>query len=389
MKKKVLHFVRKKSQLKASFIQNQILNHIDFEPVVIFHQSIAKGVYDGGFAAEVGQDIRVVDLGDDETLFEINFFRFCKRLSFRQSKKLRKLVHEIKPDIMHFHYGTDAGIYLNALKNIHVPKVVSFYGYDCFSFPKKCFGAGRLYLKKNVFRNISIALAMSPEMKKDLINLDCPPDKVTVHYHGVPSDLLEVQKTCNPKKTIIILMLSYIDPVKGHIFVLKSLKKLIEQGVLHFKLRIVGTGHYEDQIRHFVSLHKLHPYVEFVGPVNYLSTDYYHEFGNADIFLHPSVMTKDDKEGIPGSLVEAMFAGLPLIATYHGGIPFIIQDNKTGLLVKEWDVDNLAFRIKSFIDNKVLRTRLGHSARNYAVKNLDLHNREMELENIYKRLLRN
>ena len=90
--KKVLHFVRKKSQLKASFIQNQIVIHNDFEPVVIFRQDVLKEAYDGGFAQEIASDIKVIDLGDDETLFEKTLFRFGKQLSLRQCKKLRKLV---------------------------------------------------------------------------------------------------------------------------------------------------------------------------------------------------------------------------------------------------------------------------------------------------------
>jgi len=388
MKRKVFHFIRKKFQLNSSFIQNQILNHINFEPVIIFRQSSTQKDCNCNFVMKTGENIKIIDLGKDETLFENNLFHFCKRLSFRQSKKLRKLVQEIKPDIMHFHYGTDAGIYLEALKNSTLPKMVSFYGYDCFSFPKKFFGLGRIYLKKRVFQHSSIIIAMSPEMKKDLLNLGCPPDKIVIHYHGVPSNLLTIKKANNQKETITILMLSYIDPVKGHIFVLKSLSSLIKQGVLHFKLRIVGTGHYAHQIKRFVSLYRLDQHVEFVGQVKYLSAEYFKEFDNADIFLHPSVTTKNDKEGIPGSLVEAMLASLPPITTYHGGIPYIIQNKKTGLLVKEWDVNNLTIAIKSLIINTNLRHQLGIAARSYAKKNLTLHNKEIELENIYNSFLK-
>lgn len=389
MKQKVLHFVRKKSQLKASFIQNQIMNHIDFEPVVIFRQGVPKGSYDGGFAQDIASDIKVIDLGVDESFFEKQLFRLGKQLSFRQCEKLRKLVQEIQPDIMHFHYGTDAGIYLTALKRIDIPKVVSFYGYDCFSFPKKYFGAGRLYLKRKVFENISVALAMSPEMKQDLLNLGCHSAKIAVHYHGVPANLTHIQKTDTTEKRSTILMLSYLDPVKGHIFALKALKTIVEQGEFEFKLRIVGTGHYEKQIRQFVSSHQLNTYVDFVGPVKYLSSAYFQEFSSADMFLHPSVTTREDKEGIPGSLVEAMFAGLPVISTNHGGIPFVIQDKKTGLLVEEWDVENLACAIKSLMDNRKLRSQIGDQARKYAESNLDLKTRELALEKIYVELLGN
>jgi len=61
-------------------------------PVVIFRQGVPKGSYDGGFAQEIASDIKVMDLGDDETFFEKNLFRFGKQLSLRQCRKLRKLV---------------------------------------------------------------------------------------------------------------------------------------------------------------------------------------------------------------------------------------------------------------------------------------------------------
>ncbi|EMS77668.1 glycosyl transferase group 1 [Desulfotignum phosphitoxidans DSM 13687] len=230
---------------------------------------------------------------------------------------------------------------------------------------------------------------MSPEMKQDLLNLGCLPAKIAVHYHGVPGNLIHIQKTDTTQKLCTILMLSYLDPVKGHLFALKALKAIAKQGVSEFKLRIVGAGHYEKQIKQFVSAHQLNPYVDFVGPVKYLSPAYFQEFSNADIFLHPSVKTKDDKEGIPGSLVEAMFAGLPVISTIHGGIPFVIQDKKTGLLVEEWDVENLACAIKALMDNRWLRNQIGNQARKYAESNLDLKIRELALEKIYNELIGN
>jgi len=65
-----------------------------------------------------------------------------------------------------------------------------------------------------------------------------------------------------------------------------------------------------------------------------------------------------DKEGIPGTIIEAMSCGLPIVSTYHAGIPYVIENNKTGLLVKEWDLDALGTAIKSTIDSQALRKKL-------------------------------
>jgi len=387
VKRKVLHFVRKRPQLKASFIQNQILNHIDFEPVVIFRQSIAKSNYEGGFAAEVGQDIRVVDLGDDETLFEKTLFRFCKRLSFRQGKKLRMLVKEIKPDIMHFHYGTDAGIYLQALKSLNIPKVVSFYGYECSGFLKRFLGFGKQYLKSMVYKYADLVLAMSPDMYKDIKAAGCPENKIKVHYYGTDVQRFVQSTVDKPDSDCRLLIISGLTPQKGHIFLLKAFQKAFEVNK-NISLTIVGDGQLHQEIRRQVLELNLAPSVRLPGAVVYGSQEHKDYFLSHDVFVHPSVTdVNGDKEGIPGAIIEAMAARLPVIATFHAGIPYVIEDEKTGFLVQEWDVDDLTQSILRMAESKVLRERLGTEAQKYALANLNLMKKEEDLERIYSGLL--
>lgn len=389
MKKIVLHFVRKRSQLKASFIQNQILNHIKFKPVVVFRQNIGKGGYDGGFAADVGRGIKAIDLGEDETLFEKILFRFCKRLSFRQSQKLRNLAKEINPDVMHFHYGTDAGIYLQALKNTNIPKVVSFYGYDCSSFSKRFFGFGKQLLKSMVYNYADIIFAMSPDMYNDIKATGCPEDKIQIHYHGADVKKFVQSPAERQDGYCRFLIISGLEPQKGHIFLLKAFKKAIEVNK-NISLTIVGDGQLQQDIKRHVHELNLAPSVRLPGAVVYASQKHKDYFLSHDVFVHPSVTgANGDKEGIPGALVESMAAGLPVISTYHAGIPYVIKDEKTGLLVQEWDVNSLTESILKMAESKDLRARLGKEAQKYALANLDLLKKEEELEGIYTSLLSN
>ena len=389
MKKRVLHFVRKRSQLKASFIQNQILNHINFDPVVIFRQSMPKGDYDGGFADEVSQDIRVIDLGDDETLFEKNLFRFCKRLSLKQGEKLRMLVQEIKPNIMHFHYGTDAGIYLQALKNINIPKVVSFYGYECSGFPKRFFGFGKQYLNSMVYKYADLVLAMSPDMAKDIEETGCPKNKIQVHYYGTDVQRFFQSPVDKQDSDCCFLIISGLAPQKGHLFLLKAFKKAFEINQ-NISLTIVGDGQLQQDIHRQVLELKLAPFIKLPGAVFYGSQEHKDYFFSHDVFIHPSVTdVNGDKEGIPGAIVEAMAAGLPVIATYHAGIPYVIEAERNGLLVQEWDVDDLTQSILRMAESKDLRERLGTAAQKYALANLNLIKKEEDLERIYTSLLSN
>ena len=110
---------------------------------------------------------------------------------------------------------------------------------------------------------------------------------------------------------------------------------------------------------------------------------------DADVFIHPSVTASNGaKEGIPGSIVEAMASGLPVISTFHAGIPYVIKNEDTGILVDEWDIEALSKSILKMADAN-LRKDLGLRAQEYAAKNLDVEEKGKDLENIYRSLIKN
>lgn len=387
MTKNVLHLVRKKSQLRTPFINYQICSNKEFKSLVTFRKSINK-VKNGGEFDELDLiKIKQLDLSQDETKWEKLLYETMKCLSQKQIKKISDFVEKERIDICHFHYGTDCGVYYPLLKHLKTPSVVSFYGYDCFSFPKKLWGIGNKYLNDRVFRDITMVFAMSPEMKKDLVKIGCPEEKIIVHYHGIPAKtFLNQQRDYNrEKKEFDLLIVSYLDPVKGHLFIFRALQKLVLERHANIRLKIIGQGFYEPVLKNFVKESKLQDHVDFLGFMS--GARLQAELENADGFIHPSVITKNDKEGIPGAIVEAMFSGLPVIATYHGGIPYIIENNKSGILVNEWDTDALAAAMVRLSEDPKLREKLGTAAQKKALAELDLSKKEEELERIYDSLI--
>jgi colanic acid/amylovoran biosynthesis glycosyltransferase len=381
---RVLHFIRKKSQLKASFIKNQIENHINFKPYVIFYQTIRDKENDGGFANEVNNGIELIDLGSDTTIYEEILFRVFKRISKRKQSKLIDSIITINPDALHFHYGTDAGIYLHVLKKINIPKFVSFYGYECSSFPKRFFGFGRIWLNIMVYRYVDNVFAMSPDMKTDIIRTGCPEDKVIVHYYG--SDVCRFKRYHNYYRNsqVRFLIISGLVPQKGHLFLLEAFKKAYIHD-RNIRLTIIGDGPLKEKMLGFIAENQLNDLVTIPGPVVYGSEEHIQALDSHDVFIHPSVTdVNGDKEGIPGSIVEAMAAGLPIISTYHAGIPHIIETNKTGILVLEYDINLLSVAILQMAQSVKLREHIGIAGQEYALKNLDIRKKEMELEAFYK-----
>ena len=84
-------------------------------------------------------------------------------------------------------------------------------------------------------------------------------------------------------------------------------------------------------------------------------------YGN-DILVAPSVTDRiGDQEGIPVTLMEAMATGMPVISTRHSGIPELVRDGETGILVDEADVDGLTDAIETLSVDAALRSGMGRN----------------------------
>jgi colanic acid/amylovoran biosynthesis glycosyltransferase len=98
---------------------------------------------------------------------------------------------------------------------------------------------------------------------------------------------------------------------------------------------------------------------------------------DCDCLALPSVTAADgDQEGIPVTLMEAMACGLPVVSTYHSGIPELVTDGETGLLVPERDVAALAGAIERLMTEEGLARRLADRARRFVAAefNADIQN---------------
>ncbi|MBD3316696.1 MAG: glycosyltransferase [Chitinivibrionales bacterium] len=131
---------------------------------------------------------------------------------------------------------------------------------------------------------------------------------------------------------VIIGNIARLSPEKGHEDLLRALPRVIEF-YPNAKLRIVGGGPYEHYLKELCGRLKLERSVHFVGH----KEDVAHELRQMTLFVHPS-----RSEGMGIAIVEAMMSGLPVIATNNGGIPEVITDGETGILVPPKDPMRLA-----------------------------------------------
>ncbi|MDD5680516.1 MAG: glycosyltransferase [Candidatus Omnitrophica bacterium] len=211
-------------------------------------------------------------------------------------------------------------------------------------------------------------------------------EKIKVIYNGLEPDKRERKENKDELRRKIgispaeylVLSVGNLRPVKGYSFVFDAVKMLKERGK-NVKLLIVGGGNYKRNLEAEAADKGIRDNVVFSGEREDVS-DF---LSMADTFVMASLW-----EGLPNSLLEAMQAGLPVIATKVGGIPEVICHNENGLLVSPKDGKALADAIESMIKDEALGTRLAQSARSYVKEKFDIRKTVAETEKLYEELLK-
>ncbi|MCS6922926.1 MAG: glycosyltransferase, partial [Fimbriimonadales bacterium] len=144
------------------------------------------------------------------------------------------------------------------------------------------------------------------------------------------------------------------------------------------RLLLVGEGELQPQMEQLVRDLGLAEQIRFLG----VRSDIPELLNASDIFVLPSRW-----EGNPMSVMEAMAAGLPVVATAVGGVPELVENGASGLLVPSDDVAALAQALQTLVDNPSLRATMGHKARQVAQERFDARAMTRAYESLYESIL--
>lgn len=263
--------------------------------------------------------------------------------------RLYKLFKQERPDIIHTHryimpYAMIAAILSKVPVKIHTIHNVAEYET----------GARQRKINKLFYKYFNIVpISISPIVKRTVEReYKLSSNQVPMIYNGI--DLSK----CIPKKDykvqdnkLRILHIGRFSEQKNHIGLIESFK-VVNDLAPNTELKLIGTGKLENQIKDKVKELGLENSVEFLG----LKSDVYTYLHQADIFVLPSHW-----EGMPITLIEALSSGLPIVASNVGGIPDIIIDNKTGVIV-DVNKKEIAEGILKLVNSSELREKLGRAA---------------------------
>lgn len=186
------------------------------------------------------------------------------------------------------------------------------------------------------------------------------PAKIRVVYHGLDLERFRPRpRSANPEP--VILSVGRLVEQKGYDRLLRACAALMLEGE-RFECRIVGEGPLRAQLEALARELRLDGRVRFLGKM--FHDDLIGEYASADLFAMLCMpASDDDRDGIPNTLIEGMAMQLPVVSTRFSGIPELVVDGETGLLVDIADHEGAVAALRALLRDAVLRQRLGAAGR--------------------------
>ena len=253
-------------------------------------------------------------------------------------------------DIVFCHFGPNGAFAARLMgKQLMSGKLVTvFHGYDITTYLKRHDAAvyDRLFSAGDMF------MPISERWKNKLLDMGCPVNRLLVHRMGIDVNKFVYRERATDQEQIKLVSVCRLVEKKGVEFGIRAVADCLEKHPeCNIQYKIAGNGPLFGQLEALVAELGMQETIQLLG---WKDQD---EVGalmdEADIYIGPSVTSKEgDQEGIPVVLMEAMAKGLVACATYHSGIPELIEDGVTGYLVPESDVAALSDKIHYVINNR-------------------------------------
>jgi len=294
-----------------------------------------------------------------------------------------RIAKESRVERIHVHFALDhcdVGIFIASL--LRLPLSITLHANDIFA----PVDVGLLKARLD-FADLLVSVSeFNKRYITERLGADLTPKLSVVHCGIVP---LPPKVPTNRRLGVRPLVLSVASGLvekKGIEYLILACARLKQMGI-RFRCVIVGSDKDSKRLARYRSLVALSGLEEEIQLPGIVSTERLHSlYGSASVFVLPSVTaTNGDMEGIPVSLMEAMSAGLPVVATSISGIPELVEGGVSGLLVPEKDPEALAGAIGRLLADPDFAQSLGRSGRAKIMTEFNIRQTAVELV----RLLRN
>lgn len=262
--------------------------------------------------------------------------------------EVKKYLKQLKPDVVHCHSSKAGLLGRLAAKSLNLPVVFTAHGWAFTEgiSPKK----QKVYAKIEKFLiNFSDHIITVSEFDRIYgFNFGVgSPDKVTTVHNGIPVQDSQTKKVKQGDQPCKVIMVARFDDQKDQMTLIQALGLLKDK---NWVMEFIGSGPTLERCKQEANKLGLENKIKFLGQQRNVK-DF---LNNSDIFV-----LSTNYEGFPLTILEAMRAKLPVIATNVGGNNESIMGEKTGFLTKKNDVQDLSRALSTLIDDKNLAVEMG------------------------------
>lgn len=333
------------------------------------------------------EDIKELKFGNLslEDKIKNRFYRLFDRMTHEQkrnnfqrisvTKKILPTLKQYQPDVAFIDFGVVAVRSQLALEQLEIPFFVHFHAFD---ITKELNNIPYRQSLPLLFERAVRLITPSEHIKRLLILEGANPQKVTVVRLGINLEGLNALSWEERRKSQpSIVFLGRFVP-KKHPLALIEAFNLVRQKIPNAKLTMIGDGEEMIRVKKRLKILKLNDYVKLWGPLPHTQSL---EIVNQHWLLaqHSVIALNGDQEGFPVALAEGAALELPIVSTYHSGIPEQVIDGKTGFLVREFDYETMAERMIKLLTNPDLAEEMGKAGRENITK---ICNTEKRIEQI-------
>lgn len=235
-----------------------------------------------------------------------------------------------------------------------------------------------------IIRRADRVVAVSAARRAQLERTGCTPGRVvTIHNAvempgGAPADAASVRRELGlPMDQPVVAVVGRLSPEKGQVYFVEAMAEIV-RSVPGARGLIVGDGPDEGRLRARVAALGLQGVIHFTG----YRRDMPRIYPAIDLLVLPS-----RSEGLPNAVLEAMSHGRPVIATRVGGLPEVIEDGVTGVLVPPGDPHALSQAVVTLLHAPARQTSMGLSARVRAERDFCVRSRAERILSMYREVL--
>ena len=372
--------------LTQSWLYRLLVNIPDVNQVIV-SKKISQNYYYNDSFIYIKFPIQELDKKDKSNIIVkvINkAIREITKKTFNKYVQYKIRTHQIKPDILHSHFGTVGWEYIPLAKTLNVKHVVSFYGFD-YEYVINLDPVWKIRYK-TLFEEADLFICEGKHGAKILKNLGCPSEKIKIIKLGVEIDKTPFFERNKKENELKLLQIASFKEKKGHYYTVKAFAEALKY-CPNMSLTLVGSGETKKNIENLVRNLNIEKYVKFLDEIEF---DKLHNFmKDFHVFIHPSCYAKnmDCEGGAPIVILDAQATGMPVISTNHCDIPEEVIHNKTGFLAEEKNYKQLAKYIVEFYKMSLeTYKKFSYKAREHIEKNYNIKDNARKLRELYDML---